>query len=44
MKTRGKQKSQLVKLPIIHPTLGEDFLAQLKLHWSCVEVGHEEMT
>jgi hypothetical protein len=29
---------------IVDPSLGEDFLAQLKVHWSRAKVGNEEMT
>lgn len=45
LKVREQHKSQLVKLLlVIDPPLGEDFLAQLKVHWSCAKVGNEEMT
>jgi hypothetical protein len=30
--------------PIVDPSLRDDFLTQLKLHWSHAKVGHEEMT
>jgi hypothetical protein len=44
-KAREQHQSQLVKfLLVVDPSLGDDFLTQLKLHWSHAKVGHEEMT
>jgi hypothetical protein len=41
LKVKEQHKSQLVKLlPIVDPSLGDDFLTRVKLHWSCVKVGH----
>jgi hypothetical protein len=29
---------------IVDPSLGANFITQLKVHWSCAKVGYEEMT
>jgi hypothetical protein len=45
LKARGQHKNQLVKfLLVASPSLGDDLLTQLNLHWSHAKVGHEEMT
>jgi hypothetical protein len=45
LKAREQHKSQLVKLLlVVDISLGANFIAQLKVHWSCVKVGYEEMT
>jgi hypothetical protein len=31
-------------LLVANPSLGDDFLTELKLHWSHAKAGHEEMT